>query len=641
MNKVKVTLVGEREVSWAIRTDLQLAKEALRDRTILVHTGKTNFLHCVWPNEYYKEYKNIKKRNKFVAVFQGNPIRLFESSPSFFEFCRGIRCVAQTREAYEILKSSPLPHVYYVPYISDEQNFFNIAEKKSLRDKYNLPQDKFIICNFFRDSLGEDLNKFKPEKGGDIFCAILYEAEKILGKGKIHVLLAGARRHAILKRLDFYNIGYTYIGKRMAQDDSSINIQNTKIINELYNASDLLLVTSRSEGAPRAILEAATVKLPILSTPVGLANDLLDDNAIIEGLTDGTDKLIQQITTGYLYLNVNRVYEKMVHNHSVESVGRYWNDFYQLIQKESDLSKDIIVLENTWGNLYRKIKRRYRIFLEGNRKLKCKSVCIWYNSNKDAIEYVKSIENILNNSHIRIYKNDYSFSGIHIILTANIDDVLRNKIVQIKNSKIILFLLFNSFAKSDYIDNVIAIGEKMADRVIWQSYLSWNQYRYFFDCNLLFFPVFSLEFSKLENQGYEIQTVIERMKLKTRKYKSLKVIFAEDLPQEYEDIFQENTRQNERNVLDNTEEKKIYIVYKDAYQDPNLSLILSMDIPIVFFESNFNNGFFSVLSLKYSNKSQLIECLEEVNETYEVYSEITCLPSASDINKQFLKTLIV
>lgn len=640
-NSVKVTLIGEKEVSWAIRTDLQLAKEALKDRVTLVQTGKTDYLHCVWPNEYYEEYIALKKRKRFVAVFQGNPIRLFENSPLFFEFCRTVQCVAQTKEAYEILKNSLLPNVHYIPYISDEKNFFRITDKKNLRDKYNLPQNKFIICNFFRDSLGQDLNKFKPEKGGDIFCVLLHEAEKILGKGKIHVLLTGGRRHAILKQLDIYNIGYTYVGKRIEGDDSKINIQNATVINELYNASDLLLVTSRSEGAPRAILEAATVKLPILSTPVGVAKDLLDDNAIIDGLSDGVNKLIEQVTMRYLDSNVNRVYEKMIRNHSVDSVGTDWNNFYNMLQQKKDCSQSIIATENVLGGCCRRIKRKYRRTVENNKKSKYNSLCIWYNPDKDGNEYVKSIEYILSKNNIQIYKNNSSFAGIHIIITPNIDGLLKQEIEQIKNSKIILFLFFNSFAKNSFCDNLITIGEQIADQVIWQSYLSWDKYRCFMNCNLTFFPMFSLEFNKLKKEELDFQNAIIKMNLKIRKYKYLNVISSKNLPSKYEFILQHKEIKNDNNFSEEMKDRMIYILHKDAYQDPYLLYILSMDIPVIFFESDFNNRFFSVLGLKYSNEEQFKKCMEEANVTYRKYKEITRLPSMNDIGELLLKILFI
>ena len=55
---------------------------------------------------------------------------------------------------------------------------------------------------------------------------------------------------------------------------------NIKELNELYNVLDLYLVTSRIEGGPQAIMEAAISKTPILSTDVGVASEILHNKAI-------------------------------------------------------------------------------------------------------------------------------------------------------------------------------------------------------------------------------------------------------------------------------------------------------------------------------------------------------------------------
>ena len=54
-----------------------------------------------------------------------------------------------------------------------------------------------------------------------------------------------------------------------------MNTVDKKNMNKLYNLSDLYVVSSRSEGGPKAVLEAAFAGTMILSTGVGLAPDFL------------------------------------------------------------------------------------------------------------------------------------------------------------------------------------------------------------------------------------------------------------------------------------------------------------------------------------------------------------------------------
>ena len=53
-----------------------------------------------------------------------------------------------------------------------------------------------------------------------------------------------------------------------------------KKLNELYNILNLYIVSSRVEGGPQAILECALTKTPIISTDVGIADEILSSDAI-------------------------------------------------------------------------------------------------------------------------------------------------------------------------------------------------------------------------------------------------------------------------------------------------------------------------------------------------------------------------
>ena len=53
-------------------------------------------------------------------------------------------------------------------------------------------------------------------------------------------------------------------------------------INELYNITDLYIVSSRYEGGPQSILECALTRTPLISTDVGIAKEILDDSSIFD-----------------------------------------------------------------------------------------------------------------------------------------------------------------------------------------------------------------------------------------------------------------------------------------------------------------------------------------------------------------------
>ncbi len=53
-------------------------------------------------------------------------------------------------------------------------------------------------------------------------------------------------------------------------------------LNELYNCLDLYIVASRVEGGPRAINECSLIKVPLLSTNVGIASLLCHSDSIFD-----------------------------------------------------------------------------------------------------------------------------------------------------------------------------------------------------------------------------------------------------------------------------------------------------------------------------------------------------------------------
>ena len=52
-------------------------------------------------------------------------------------------------------------------------------------------------------------------------------------------------------------------------------------LKRMYTACDLYVVSSRYEGGPQAVLEASSMKVPIVSTNVGMASEVLSEGCII------------------------------------------------------------------------------------------------------------------------------------------------------------------------------------------------------------------------------------------------------------------------------------------------------------------------------------------------------------------------
>ena len=49
------------------------------------------------------------------------------------------------------------------------------------------------------------------------------------------------------------------------------------MVSKYYQALDLYLITSRDEGGPKAILESMASGIPLISTDVGMAQDVIEN----------------------------------------------------------------------------------------------------------------------------------------------------------------------------------------------------------------------------------------------------------------------------------------------------------------------------------------------------------------------------
>jgi hypothetical protein len=189
----------------------------------------------------------------------------------------------------------------------NENNFYKIDNKEELRKKWNLENDKYIIGSFQRDTKGKSKCTLpKISKGPDIFVRIVRNMQK--NRDNIIVLLTGRRRNYIMNKLDCARIKYIY--------HEMVSVSE---LNELYNCLDLYIVSSRVEGGPRSIMECGLAKTPIISTDVGIAKSILNEDAIYD--------MNEYKTYKNANVNVDYVYEK-TQNYSISN---YMNKFIETL----------------------------------------------------------------------------------------------------------------------------------------------------------------------------------------------------------------------------------------------------------------------------------------------------------------------
>jgi len=278
---------GKDGKGWAIDTMRVDFENALKRLNIARTKNfiKADIIHNIWWNYFLTKTSFPLRFKKNIILFAGNFIDLenenyflrkeFEKANSFAS-----AWISPSEKQKQILGKYS-EHVFMLPYYIDFK-LFNIEhfEKQRILKKYNIPvelvNNKVIIGSFQRDSLGSDLSKPKWQKGPGLLINLL----KDLPKDKFILLLSGPRRHFVIKECKKYNIPYFYIGQEMPEDDIKINALPFRKMPDLYRITDLYLVTSKSEGGPKAVIEATAIKTNIFSTDVGLASDFLEKKNI-------------------------------------------------------------------------------------------------------------------------------------------------------------------------------------------------------------------------------------------------------------------------------------------------------------------------------------------------------------------------
>ncbi len=198
-------------------------------------SGETAAVEC---------YQNLKKYHQRIAKIQ----------------------VSHSYMKEIILDSGIDPNKVLLIPIAINSDFFQLQSadsKKHARHRYGIPQEAMVVGSFQKDGNGWGQgNEPKLIKGPDIFL----KAVGILKKSvpELFVLLSGPARGYVKKGLERLKIPYKHIYLRYYPE-----------IGQLYQCLDLYIVSSREEGGPKAVLESMASGIPLVTTRVGQAMDLV------------------------------------------------------------------------------------------------------------------------------------------------------------------------------------------------------------------------------------------------------------------------------------------------------------------------------------------------------------------------------
>jgi len=167
--------------------------------------------------------------------------------------------------------------------------FNNSEKKKNIRDQLQIPQSAVVVGSFQKDGIGMG-EGMEPKliKGPDIFLSAMEILKTEVPE--LFVLLTAPARGYVKAGLE--NLGISYKHFRLGHYTE---------IGDFFHALDTYIITSREEGGPTTLLESMASGIPVVTTRVGQAIDLVKhgengwmvDVEDVEGLVHWTKYVVE------------------------------------------------------------------------------------------------------------------------------------------------------------------------------------------------------------------------------------------------------------------------------------------------------------------------------------------------------------
>jgi glycosyltransferase involved in cell wall biosynthesis len=197
-------------------------------------------------------------------------------------------------EMHELVLEAGVEHVriFRIPLGVDLEQFplGDEEAKRQAREALGLPASAFVAGSFQKDGVGwaEGLEP-KLVKGPDVLVTAL-ERLHVLAP-ELVVLLTGPARGYVRRELERLRIPHRHVLARSRAE-----------LARAYQALDVYLVASRQEGGPKATFEAMASGVPLVTTRVGQAQELVEHgrNGLLvevedsEGLAGGAARVREE-----------------------------------------------------------------------------------------------------------------------------------------------------------------------------------------------------------------------------------------------------------------------------------------------------------------------------------------------------------
>lgn len=252
------------------------------------------------PKPIFKIFK------KYVISFYNNADYLVVVNPIFIEDLK----------KYKIDEKK----IFYIPNYVSKEKFYKKSktEKETIREKYKIDKNKFVVVG---------AGQVQTRKGVKDFI----ECAKKLPN--IEFVWCGG--------FSFGKITDGYEELKILMENPPQNVKFLGIIprdemNSIYNMADLFFLPSYNELFPMTILETANTEVPILLRNLELYKVILFDNYFKGNNNDEFTEIIQKLSQDKNMYNQGIQNSKNISDfYSKEHVMKMWEDFYQMVYKNS------------------------------------------------------------------------------------------------------------------------------------------------------------------------------------------------------------------------------------------------------------------------------------------------------------------
>jgi glycosyltransferase involved in cell wall biosynthesis len=176
-----------------------------------------------------------------------------------------VQVTNREKEAHVLSTGIAPEKVHRIPIGIDVEAFRprGTASRVAARARLGLPDGAFVVGSFQKDGVGwGEGREPKLIKGPDVLLDVV---ARLVGEApELHVLLTGPARGYVRAGLERLGVPYRHV-----------LLPDVESVAGAYHAVDVCLVTSRDEGGPRAVLEAMATRVPLVTTRVGQAADLV------------------------------------------------------------------------------------------------------------------------------------------------------------------------------------------------------------------------------------------------------------------------------------------------------------------------------------------------------------------------------